>query len=241
MTTLFKYYLALLLIGLGANAMAQTTAPVALHAAWDSLLQRHVNRNGLVNYAKFQKDTLRLNAYLQRLQANPPNRTNHKESVAYWINAYNAFTIQLVLQHYGYIQSIRDLDNGKVWTTRTLRIAGKDYTLDAIEKEILIKQYHEPRIHFAINCAARSCPPLLNKAWTAQNLDIMLVEQTRAFINNQQFNDIQPLACQLSPIFEWYGADFGNLIQFINQYGKVKVSPIALISFKTYDWRLNKQ
>lgn len=241
MTTVFKYYLAALLLGLSASVFAQNSANAALHSAWDSLLQRHVNKHGLVNYAKFQKDTLRLNAYLQRLQANPPNHAHHNESVAYWINAYNAFTVQLVLRHYGYIQSIRDLDNGNVWKTRTLYIAGKHYTLDAIEKEILIKQLHEPRIHFAINCAARSCPPLLNKAWTADNVETLLVQQTRAFINNPQFNTILPLSCQLSPIFEWYASDFGNLAAFINQYSSVKVSASALLSFKNYDWRLNKQ
>jgi hypothetical protein len=113
--------------------------------------------------------------------------------------------------------------------------------LDRIEKEMLISPYKDPRIHFAVVCAASSCPPLLNEAWTKENIEAKLEEQSRKFINNSLFNSLSSKSIEISKIFEWYSSDFGNVISFLNKYAKISIDSKAKIKYKAYDWGLNKQ
>ena len=109
---------------------------------------------------------------------------------------------------------------------------------------MLLKKYKDPRIHFAVNCAAKSCPPLLNGAWTEENLVNNFQKQARNFINNNNFNKISADKIQVSQIFNWYHEDFGgknNLIDYLNQFSKVQISNKAAVDFLEYDWKLNKQ
>jgi hypothetical protein len=215
-------------------------SPAADHSAWNTMLSKHVTATGKVKYKGFQKDKPALEAYCQYLSSHPPQADwSSDEKKAFWINAYNAFTIKLITDNYP-VASIEKLDNGKPWDVKRIPIGDQTYSLNQIENDILRPQFHDPRIHFAINCAARSCPPLLNKAFTAQNIGQILEERTRKFINDPFFNQITPEKAQLSKIFEWYGADFGDLRLFLNRYSTVKLTDQTAIRFNEYNWELNQ-
>ena len=156
---------------------------------------------------------------------------------------YNAFTIFCVLENYP-INSIIDLEGGKVWDNKKIVVDGNKLTLNIIEKEKLLKRFNEPLVHFAINCAATSCPPLLNKAWTEDNLNSYLYKQTKSFINNQKYNYLSSNNIEISQIFNWYAGDFGGsdkIVNFLQKYADIKVNNNASIKFKAYNWKLNKQ
>lgn len=217
-----------------------TAAQPPSHEVWDKLLQQYVSASGKVNYSGFKKDKARLESYLQVLAKNPPeNDWSRAEKMAYWINAYNAFTVKLILDNYP-LSSITNLDNGKPWDVKRIQLGGKNYSLNNIENDILRPQFKDARIHFAVNCAAISCPPLLNRAWTAANLESNFEKQAKAFINNTSFNKITAKEVEVSKIFDWYSADFSNLIEFLNRYASVKINANAKVKFKEYDWALNE-
>jgi hypothetical protein len=221
------------------HAPATMTPTAPSHDQWHTLLQKHVNSTGKVDYKGFQKDRAALDAYLKLLSDNPPqNNWSRDEKMAYWINAYNAFTIDLIADHYP-LKSIMDLDGGKTWDVPRITLGGKKYSLNQIENDILRPQFQDARIHFVINCAARSCPPLWNQAFTAKNLSSALDQRTRTFINDPQYNTLKGKTPAVSKIFEWYAADFGDLRTFLNRYGKVKIPEGAKIGFQEYDWGVN--
>ncbi len=210
------------------------------HASFDQLLNKYVSKDGKVNYKGFKSEVSVLDEYLQHLSDNPIQSSwDQKKQLAYWINVYNAFTIKLILNHYP-VNSITDLEGGKPWDKTWIQLAGKTYSLNQIENEIIRPTYNEPRIHFAVNCAAKSCPPLLNKAWTAQNLESNLERQTKSFINNPSYNMIESGQVSVSKIFEWYAQDFGNLIDYLNQYSQVKIDAGAQLDYVEYNWKLNE-
>lgn len=217
---------------------SEKTAPPS-HDQWDALLQKHVNSKGKVDYKGFQNDRSALDAYLRLLAENPPQSNwSREEQMAYWINAYNAFTIDLIADHYP-LKSIMELDGGKTWDIQRIALGGNKYSLNQMENEILRPKFKDARIHFAVNCAARSCPPLWNKAFTAKNLDNALEQRTRQFINDSNFNDLKGNPPAVSKIFEWYAADFNDLRAFINRYGKIKIPKGTNIGFKEYNWAIN--
>ncbi|HMO40733.1 MAG TPA: DUF547 domain-containing protein [Saprospiraceae bacterium] len=210
------------------------------HAAWNDLLKKYVSTDGKVNYKGFKQDMPALEAYLNELTSHPiQSDWSRTEKMAYWINAYNAFTIKLILDNYP-LKSIIALDNGKTWDVKRVQLGDKTYSLNGIENDILRPQYKDARIHFAVNCAAKSCPPLLNRAWTGDNLSKYLDQQAKAFINNSKYNKISADAVQISKIFEWYAADFGDIIAYLNKYSNVKINPSATVTYIEYDWALNE-
>lgn len=215
--------------------------PVILlsHERWDALLQRFVSDAGKVNYKGFQANKQALDDYLQSLSTNPPKATWAKaEQMAFWINAYNAFTIKLISDHYP-LKSILDLDGGKTWDVKRIKIGDKMYSLNNIENDILRPQFKDARIHFAINCAAQSCPPLANHAFTSTNLEKMLEEHAKKFINNSQFNQLTGSPIKVSKIFDWYAADFGDLVGFLNRYAVNKAAAGTKVEYLEYNWELN--
>ena len=135
------------------------------------------------------------------------------------------------------IAKITDLDGGKPWDRKWIKLGTKTYSLNNIENDIIRPQFKEPRIHFAVNCAAKSCPTLMNKAWLPNSLESDFTKMTKAFINNSTFNEISSGGATVSKIFEWYGEDFGDVKAFINRYANTKVN--GDIKFKDYDWSLN--
>lgn len=214
-------------------------APAFNHDAWDQLLRKYVSSSGKVNYKSFKADEAKLDAYLKALQDNPLQSSWSKsKKMAYWINAYNAFTIKLILKNHP-VGSITDLHGGKPWDVKWIKLGGKTYSLNNIENDILRPQYKDARIHFAVNCAAKSCPPVLNRAWTASNLNSNLEKQAKSFINNGNYNQINSDKIEISKIFDWYSADFGNIIDFLNKYSKTKIEANAKVTYREYNWKLN--
>ena len=210
------------------------------HNIWDGLLKKHVSSTGKVNYTGFKKDKQQLDAYLALLSENAPkSNASRNDQIAFWINAYNAFTVDLIIDNYP-ISSILKLDDGKTWHVKRITIGGKKYALNDIEKNILIGRFKEGRIHFAINCAAQSCPPLKNKAWNGKTLNADLDRASKDFINNSKYNQFAKKTAKLSRIFEWYSADFGDVTTFINKYANTPIGKKTKVSYNEYDWDLNK-
>jgi len=212
-----------------------------IHNTWNAQLQKYVDEKGNVNYSKWLKEGKKeLDNYLKNLQQFVPNENWSKNQIlAYWINAYNAFTIQLILNNYP-VKSIKDIK--KPWGRTVFFSDEKKYSLEDIEHKILRKM-GESRIHFAINCASASCPKLNNKAYSAKNIEIELEQATRDFLNDTHKNQISETQLKLSKIFLWFGKDFGNKnerLKFINKYTKTVVTNKAKISYLSYDWALNE-
>lgn len=212
---------------------------VSNHQMWDDLLTRYVTDNGQVDYAAIKAKPIALEAYIKELdsQSPLPDWSANKEK-AYWINAYNAFTVKLIVDNYP-VNSITDLHGGKPWDVSWIKLGGKTYSLNDIEHKILRPKFNDARIHFAVNCAAKSCPKIWNRAWTEENIESALDKLTRAFVANQTHNQIREDKASLSKIFEWYRGDFGDLITFLNKYSKTKLSSNASIAFNDYNWKLN--
>ena len=209
------------------------------HTIFDELCKKHISSTGVVNYTQFKIDEGQLDAYLALLGKNPPTDTwSRTAQLAYWINAYNAFTIKLILKNFP-VKKITDLHEGNPWDQKWIKIGTESYSLNNIEHDIIRPEFNEPRIHFAVNCAAVSCPPINNKAWTEENLEAELDRATRTFINNPKLNQISRSSVQLSKIFEWYKSDFGDLIQFINKYSQSKISKGSTLNYLEYNWSLN--
>lgn len=210
------------------------------HEIWHSLLQKHVTNAGNVNYKGFKQDHVQLKTYMQQLATNMPTEQWTKNDVlAYWINAYNALTVDLILKHYP-IQSIKDIKNP--WDERLWQLGDKWYNLNEIEHEILRKM-DEPRIHFAIVCASFSCPKLSNKAFTATDLDAQLTQFTREFLADTNRNIITKDEVNISKIFQWFSKDFkqnGSLLDFINKYTDIDVASSAKTKYLDYNWALNE-
>ncbi len=213
------------------------------HKLFDELLKKYVDTNGTVDYQGFKTDK-KFTEYLNELSNNPPQTGWTKnEQLAYWINAYNAFTIRLITKYYP-VKSIKDIGEGlgSPWDMEFIQIGGKTYNLNQIEHEILRKQFREPRIHFAIVCASISCPALRNEAYVASKLNSQLNDQARRFINDTSKNSISKNNIKLSPIFDWFKDDFivnGSLIAFLNRYSNITIQPDAKISYLKYNWNLN--
>ena len=234
------------------NPTAKTDAPPLTHAAWDGLLKKYVNDQGLVNYKGFRADSLTLNAYLQELSVHLPSKSwTETDQLAYWINAYNAFTVQRIIRSYP-VKSIKDLGGDKIfvntpWDQHFIKLAGTAYSLNDIEHRIIRKKFKDNRIHLALVCAAMSCPRLRNEAYTGPRLNIQLNEQGRDFVNNPTKNKLTPAdKPQISSIFNFYPKDFTkngstSVQDFINRYATQKIKPDATLGYLTYNWALNEQ
>ena len=210
------------------------------HSDFNDLLKKHVTTTGEVDYVGFKSEKAKLNSYTTFLSNNPPKESWSKnEKLAFWINAYNAFTIKLIVDNYP-LKSITDLYDGKPWDQKWIKIGTNTYSLNNIENDIIRPKFKDARIHFAVNCAAKSCPKLMNEAYKTNQLDAQLNKQTEAFINSSQ-NDLTASEIKISKIFDWYAIDFGNVVDFLNNYSNTEINSGAQISYKEYDWALNKE
>lgn len=215
-----------------------------IHKTWDDLTRKHISSSGKVNYAGFKADKDEIVKYIKELQSYHKDLSSwgKNKRLAYWINVYNAVTVKLIVDNYP-LKSITDLYGGKPWDEQLINLGGTAYTLNVIEKKIIIAKFKEPRIHFAVNCAAVSCPKILNRAWTEDNVQRYLTKQTKAFFANTTENTIAEDKVVISKIFDWYKADFGtsneNVINFINKYSDTKVNSNAEITYNEYNWDLN--
>jgi len=250
----FLPLLALAVASLGASATpaaAPAAAPVD-HSAFDRVLKKYVNGQGLVNYKALKADPKEFNQYLELLSKNPPTgRAGKADQMAYWMNAYNAYTIKLILEHYP-LKSIKDIGASiqipfvtTPWAAKFFTIGGTKMSLDNIEHGVLRKKFNDPRIHFAIVCASLSCARLRNEAYTGDQLEHQLDDQGRDFMNNPAKNKVGKDAAQLSKYFDWYKGDWNqngqSVAAWVNKYSATKMDPTAKITFLSYNWNLNEQ
>ncbi|MBL7648813.1 MAG: DUF547 domain-containing protein [Candidatus Hydrogenedentes bacterium] len=223
------------------------------HAALDSILKARVSQ-GLVDYKGLQADRAPLDAYLAQAGAVPMaefQQWTREEQLALLINVYNAATLQLIIDGYP-VDSIKSL-GGLVkspWSREIVQLFGKKISLDTLEHKIIRKNYQEPRIHFAVVCAAMGCPPLRAEAYTGARLEEQLDAQTREFLTTPAKNrvDAEKKTLWLSPIFKWYGDDFEttskSLAAFVAPYiGAAEGANLDdfAIEYTDYDWSLNEQ
>ena len=254
--------LSALCMGSSAFASAPARSPAGLtpaaspaaadHGSYDKLLRKYVSTKGLVNYKGLKANQQELNSYLDMLSKNAPAASWSKaEQMAFWINAYNAYTIRLVLDHYP-VSSIKDIGSKiKIpfvttpWAIKFFSIGGEKMSLDNIEHGILRKKYNDPRIHFALVCASMSCPSLRPEAYTAAKLASQLDDQARDFVNNPAKNKISAASAQLSKYFDWYKGDWeknGQSVEkWVNKYSTTKIDAKTKVSYLDYNWSLNEQ
>lgn len=228
------------------SALTTEDRPTLTHESWSLLLQQYVDPTGKVNYEGFVKDSLQLNQYLDLLTNNPPGKNwTENDKLVYWINAYNAFTVKLIVDHYP-LKSIKDVVDGSglvnsPWDIKFFKIGNVSFDLGTIEHEILRKKFKEPRIHFAINCASYSCPRLLNEAYTTTRLEEQLESQTKTFLHDERKNIINKNTTKLSKILSWFESDFGkpNGVLDLIKKQNANYNPSNPIEYLDYNWDLN--
>jgi hypothetical protein len=241
---------------LGAVLLAASLAPAAPAAAWDRLLAAYV-RGDAVDYAAWKRDgRADLRAHLASVSATRKadyDRWSRAERLAFWLNAYNAAVVEVVLDRHP-LASIRDVGDAPFEAFRRdvlplPHLLGGSVSLDHVEKEILAKELRDPRVHVALVCAARSCPALRPEAYDATRLDAQLDDDARRFLSDPSRNRWDPATrtLHLSKVFEWYAADFGGpagVRSFVARYlpagvGEEVRSGRARVAFLEYDWALN--
>jgi hypothetical protein len=248
---------------LSALALPAAAQDLPDHAAFRPVLARHV-RDGLVDYAALRENRAELDAYLSRLGATDPAAlaaASREAQIAFWINAYNACTLRLVIDHYpirkrGFpaglgrspANSIRQIPD--TWSRRFCPAAGAERSLDEIEHKIL-RPIGEPRIHFAVNCASRSCPVLAREPYTADSLDAQLDAAVARFVADPQHFRLEagpPPLLRLNRVFDWYREDFGGtegVVRFLIHHlapedaGVLQGRARVRVEYLEYDWTLN--
>lgn len=236
------------------------------HGQWTALLEKHVQwvaqgTASAVDYPGFQADQAQLQAYLSELSAvthEQYQQWSREQQLAFLINAYNAFTVQLILGHYP-LESIKQIGGlfSNAWRQPFIPLLGQTLTLDEIEHGMLRQPgvFDDPRIHFAVNCASIGCPALRNEAFEAGRLDAQLEDGQQRFLRDRSRNRYDPKRTRflVSKIFQWYGKDFatrwGSLERYLQQHASILASPTELerarstadIDFSFYDWNLNQR
>jgi hypothetical protein len=247
-TRRFLFFLLIsLFLGIIGEAK-QAAAATEVHAIWAELLSKYVKAGG-VDYTGFKSEESRLDQYLKVLEQTDSKSLPRDEQFAYYINAYNAWTIKLILSAYPGITSIKDLGTfwKSPWEKKFVRIDGDVVTLDHIEHQILRPRFKDPRVHFAINCSAVSCPPLRPEPYLGKLLDLQLDQATRSFMNNPKSYRLKGNALYVSRIFKWFAEDFNNdVLGFYLEFARdelkeklAEIKDVIQIKYLNYDWSLN--
>ncbi len=222
------------------------------HSQWDAMLTTYVKETAdginLVDYAQFKKtDAATLKQYIALLQTIKIEQYSKAEQFAFWVNLYNAVTIDLVLDAYP-VKSIRDIGSLGLgpWGKKVVTVSGKTLSLDDIEHGILRPVWKDVRIHYAVNCASIGCPNLANKAYTADRLEVMLEAAAKSYINHPRGFIRKNGKLVASSIFIWYGSDWGNeqaLLDHARKYASPEtlkvIGSAAKIDSHDYNWSLN--
>lgn len=219
------------------------TSSNEFHADFDNVLKAYVS-DGKVNYTDLKKNRAQLDAYLAKLASIHESTFvtwSEKERLAYLINLYNAATLQLVINHYPVrsIKRIRTFFKGP-WDQPVVSLFDKKITLKNLENDIIRKEYKEPRIHMALVCAAKGCPPLRMEPYMAERLDNQLDDQSKEYLSSPvgMRIDEQERKVYLSSIFKWYQKDFPSVVAFAEKYSGVKLDGFS-VHWLDYDWSLN--
>lgn len=231
-----------------------TVEATADHAAWSAFLDRYVDRGSQpyrVAYGRVSSaDRASLQAYLKQLQGQPPQAWPRADQMAYWINLYNAATVELILDHYP-LRSITRIKSGLFsfgpWDKKLLEVDGRKLSLNDIEHRILRPLFRDPRIHYAVNCASLGCPDLAPEAYTADRLEQMLEAGARRYVNHPRGVSIEDGRLIVSSIYVWFAEDFGGsdqaVIAHLQRYAetelKSRLMRLSSIDDDRYDWALN--
>jgi hypothetical protein len=228
------------------------------HSAWDKILSTYIvaspdgiNRFGYGRVSKSDRQALKV--YLAKLQGTKVTALAAFEQRAFWINLYNALTIDVVLDNYP-VKTIRDISLGGgffatgPWKKELVAVEGRKLSLDNIEHDILRKVWRDARVHYAVNCASISCPNLMAKAFTGATLDRMLTQGAKAYVNHRRGVNVAGGRLRLSNIFDWYRSDFGSsdaeVIAHISTFAepglKQDLARMKSIAGYDYDWSLNE-
>ncbi len=237
-------------------AIGQGADDVFDHSEFDAVLKEYVDETGLVDYTGLQINEEKLDLYLASLDSFEPSLLGEDERLAFWLNVYNAYTLKLILNNYP-IDSIRNAASGifipklnTPWQVKLVRVGGQLLDLDHVEHKIVRKEFKEPRAHFALVCAARSCPKLRREAYTGEMLDKQLHKQGLDFFGTPSKNVVEKdgRVLRISKIFKWFSGDFKtndiSLQQFLSQYFEgqmaddLKANRVKIM-YTDYDWSLN--
>ena len=243
---------------IAALAFALVASPAAAfdhaHAAWGALLERHVvvlegGSASRVHYAGMARDRAQLKRYLDALSATPRAEFDgwtRAEQTAFLTNAYNAFTVEKILGRYPDIRSIWDYGKlfGNPFKDEFFTLLGRRASLDWIEHDTLRKDYRDPRLHYALNCASVGCPMLRAEPYVAARLESQLEDQARRFLSDASRNRYRDGRLEVSKIFDWYKEDFEPRSAYFARYAKLlgadsSALAAARITFLDYDWALN--
>jgi hypothetical protein len=261
-------YKLLMLLVLSMFTVQYSAAESFDHSDWDRLLKAHVfelqhGRATQLDYAGMAQERPQLSAYLARLSAVQQQQFDawpKDDQLAFLINAYNAWTVELILSAYPDLTSIKELGSlfQSPWKKDFIPLLGEERSLDDIEHGLIrgSRRYRDPRIHFAVNCASIGCPALRAEAYNGSTLEQQLEHQTQLFLQDSSRNRSSALRLEVSPIFKWYKDDFAagwrgarSLEQFLALYGDALGlnetqlqrldSGNVRIDFLDYDWNLN--
>jgi len=229
------------------------------HSNWQMILDKYIKIQKLdkqpgINFFNYKtvsaKDRAILVGYLEKQQAIDPRDYSKKEQFAYWVNLYNALTIELILDNYPVktITKIGPLLSFGPWDEDAAEVAGEVLTLNDIEHKILRPIWNDPRIHYAVNCASYSCPNLSQQAFTADNTESLLDQAAKDYVNHPRGVSFNGNRLMLSKIYKWYADDFGSseqeLLTHITQYAMPELAKqLNVFDGKItydYDWRLNE-
>jgi len=229
------------------------------YKSFNEILVQHVRYDGLqsyFNYKKLKENPGKLNNFLNSLSSVSKNEFDSftkDRRLSFLINAYNAFTLKIIIDNYP-VKSIKDIGSlfKNTWKKEFFTLLGKKSHLDNIEHNLIRKNFNEPRIHFAVNCASIGCPSLLNQAFRSTELNQQLEKTTKGFLSNTTKNRFKNKELRLSKIFKWYAGDFekkfGSVEKFIAPYiskDKIEQNNIAskkyTIDWTDYNWSLNEK
>jgi len=239
----------------GATSQAPPERHEGRHDLFSAVLKSHV-RDGRIDYAGIDADT-RFEQYLSSLATtNPDTLSASGEQIAFWINAYNAYTIKLIIDRMP-LESIRDISLGLPilfgpWSIDVALVGGEVFTLNHIEHDVLREKFRDPRIHFVLVCASIGCPDIRPEAYEGPLLEVQLEEETRRFITDPAKNRFDRInrRVYLSRIFEWYESDFdeygGGVWFFLTQYVAPDIAELLRsgdydLEYLPYDWGLNSR
>ena len=247
-----KFIILGLLISLNIFAESANANVDHSHLKWDQILKQYTTKKEnqvYFNYNGLKNNEDELSHYLRQLESvtnKEFNTFSRVQKLAFWINAYNAYTIQIILKNYP-VKSIKDISSGWFssgpWKKDFINLFGKTMSLDNIEHDIIRKEFAEPRIHFAVNCASIGCPSLLQEAFVEDKLDKQLDKAALNFLQNKTKNYLTGNTLYLSKIFEWYGNDFNPIYGSFKNY-IIKTLNLAQkkydVEFNDYNWNLNE-
>jgi len=242
----FLFSLFIVLFFLGSSATAGS-----LHQQWTDLLSKYVH-DGVVDYQGFKDNQVELESYLDFLARTDPEQLSESDQLAFYINAYNAYTVKLILDHFKNgkpPESIRRIGGlfSNPWKISFAVLAGKTYSLDNIEHDIIRIRFNEARIHFAVNCASKSCPILISEAYEGAILEQQLERVTKTFLTDHKHNYLEGDTLYVSSIFKWYKEDYNNdPLTFFTAHSNgsfldslENIIDDINIKYLDYDWSLN--